>query len=216
MATPTPPCERPLDYADPLRAKKPRSPNFLLYVALACGLLPMGAGTIAIVGWFTTGWGIFRFVGLFTILGGCLLFLAGIATLFTYVRREWMTAPRLDAKPLAAAALAAAILLGNFPLCGLYLRLGQLSRIHFDNLGTTPVTNIALRYQGGRTTRYGPLPAGRLSRHWIEVRGADWMTVTATVNGAPISQDFYTSTDTGGTKDQVTFNANGSVTLAVR
>jgi hypothetical protein len=58
----------PLAYADPLRVAKPANPERLLYVALACGVLPMPAGTAAIVGWFATRSGAFAVFGFLTIL----------------------------------------------------------------------------------------------------------------------------------------------------
>lgn len=56
----------------------PARPETPLYLALFCGLAPMAVGTLALLGWWATGYMGFQLLGLFTVFVGFLLFLVGI------------------------------------------------------------------------------------------------------------------------------------------
>src|SRR4051794_23588678 len=89
----------------------------LLYrIAIACGWLPMAAGITVFLLWLATDSGLFMVAGLFILLLGSLLFAIGIICLIIYAWREHRGRFASRKKILFRTAIAAAILVANFPI----------------------------------------------------------------------------------------------------
>lgn len=89
----------------------------LLYIAIACGALPMTIGSAIFFAWLVTRWSWLEGAGVINIFAGLLLFLIGVVTLCVYLARE-RRRPNSSAKRWAV--LAGGLLLANFPAAAVY------------------------------------------------------------------------------------------------
>jgi hypothetical protein len=199
-----------IDYSTPATGGRRIEPARLLRVALACALAPMALGTVVIVLWLATSWGILAILGLGVLLVGFILFFIGLASLIWYARS--CHAARL---PWVRATLRATLLLLlNFPLAFAYIRLGQMWTIHFVNAGTTTIGGLVISDPVGRRWQVGPIaPGSRATRRiFPQGEGAITFSSTAPAGDAGVSgvvSGYYTPGLVGEHRS-VTINADGS------
>jgi hypothetical protein len=157
-----PPATAPLvpDYARPLATSTLQNLPYLT-IATWCGALPLMVGTTVFVLWLLTNYRSLQGVGLFTIVGGFLLFLVGALCLVLDAGRSLPAADRNRRrwKRLGVALL----LLTNFPAAFVFI--GVAARIEFSvsitvqNVGTAPIESFVVIAPGVRK-ELGPIPAG--------------------------------------------------------
>ncbi len=96
-----------------------------LETALRCGLGPLLVGSAVYWLWVWTNCDALQFVGLFTIVAGCIAFLVGLASLAAYVACA-ASAPGADRSGvIAKSVLVLLILLANVPAAGLYWKAAE-------------------------------------------------------------------------------------------
>lgn len=113
-------------------------------IAIACGLLPLVAGTITFVAWLMSYQYELMLVGYYVILGGLVCFLVGVITLCRYFHG----ARKAGDSHVRPTVIGAAILLLNFPVAFAYLAVvggmetGILLTIKNDS--SAPIRNFVL------------------------------------------------------------------------
>ena len=203
-----------VDYASPGTS---RQRGGTLAIAFGCALLPMAAGLIVTVAWLLTQATTLEMIGFFVILVGVVMFFVGmLCCLFETARglrsqRAWRTwLPRV--------ALAAGLLLANFPLAAACVSVTTLSRVHATNNSAAVVTNLVVSDPAGNTWQLGPIAPGKSTWRMMWLDGEGAVTYTATTNltsGAVTSSGtldgYITGPGTGGTY-RITINPDGSST----
>ena len=116
---------------------------------------------------------------------------------------------------LVRALLATAMLLVNFPLCGLCISLSMLNRVEVVNATTGSVSSFVVAEPSGQTWEMGPVASGGRRRRFIRVSGEGPVTYTANVNGVATAGlvDGYVTSGMGGKDWSVTLNADGSASV---
>jgi hypothetical protein len=131
-------------------------------LAIGCGVTPLCVGTVALVGYLLTRAEAFAMTGFLTMPAGVLLFVIGAVALVYYVSTVWRRGERLGPRT-RRTAVAACLLLANFPVAALYAMVG-----HYDmTTQTLSIANAAgetvdsfVVTADGVDHELGPIPAG--------------------------------------------------------
>ena len=190
----------------------PARPETPLYLALFCGLVPMAVGTLALLGWWATGYMGFQLLGVFTIFAGVLLFLVGIGAAGWYLWTAYDTRRRPVRAWLVPGAVACAILVGNFPLSALYVWLSGRETVRVVNATGATVTSFVVTDPAGSSWELGPVPPGKTAKRSFTFGGPDGaVSFRATVRGQVVQGnviDYYTERE--GAVWTVTLNPDGT------
>ena len=179
-------------------------------------MLPALSGTLILAGWLFTRSGSFEVLGLLNIVLGLVAAVIGAAALITHFARS-----RGDPhhptrrRRLLLGVLAAAILIGNFPLAGFYVWVADLYFVRVVNATPRPVTNFVVTDPRGRTWQFGPIPPGGSTRRGLNLKGEGAVVFSATANGRQVTGEidgYITSSMESGSRT-VTFHANGTITV---
>jgi hypothetical protein len=131
-----------LDYARPA-IQRGSSGNRAVYVALACGLTPAIFGTIVVLLWLLTRYGGIAALGVVNILFGLGCTVVGGIALLIHFWRALGSRRRPVRSWLVSGVVAGAVLLGNFPLCVLCIRLGDMNRLEVVNASGANVSSLS-------------------------------------------------------------------------
>jgi hypothetical protein len=142
-------------------------------VALACAALPLVTGTSVFLLWLLTRSDVLVAAGLFTLFGGLALFAVGVLALARFC---WLGLRMPEPPPRfwASTALAAVLLLSNFPAAGLILwKVADLeSRYTVVVRNGTASTLEGLHVAGGghAYAAFGPIPPGVSASRAFRIR----------------------------------------------
>ena len=200
-----------LSYANPWAAPRPVNAAGYFWVALICGLVPMAVGTGVFVTWLVTRSNSLPIIGLFTIMGGGFLFVVGVATLVKYLVdsrsrpvRHW----------LVRGALAATILLANFPLACTYMSLAQRHTVVVTNKTSTTIDQVVLSDPIGKQWKKGPIAPGASVTFHLHSKGEGSVDFTATSSGRTVKGTAigFITTNQSGEHATIVLNPDGSYT----
>ena len=116
-------------------------------IALFCGLAPLIAGMLILLGCITSEADIFIVAGLFNIFIGLVLFVIGVISLGFYIKE---TKPFSANGKLKSVIIAMLLLLVNFPAAAacvyavIYIKTSSL--IQVDNQSAIPISDVRLEY----------------------------------------------------------------------
>lgn len=180
-----------------------------LKIALGCAVVPLITGIMIFLLWLSTGWGWLMLVGLFTLLGGGLLFMAGFAALLVFVRH----ARSIGVPYKRTFYRALGMLLLNFPVAAAILGyVGYIIFGHFvtvANFSTHPV-EVKLTdpvFSAPRTLTFGTVAPGEDETKRLTFKGEGTVNYTVTLNG---------KTESGMLIGYVTGGDGGKVTLIIQ
>ena len=134
-----------------------------LWIAIACGAIPLLTGSAIYWAWRFTRWEVWPRLGLLTVLIGTVFFVVGIIHLGRYWsrahRRDADTNSRRDVRSLFVAAL----LIANFPIAGFYAisAVEHMSDyfVHVSNVSDQNIDSLTL-VGPGIETKVGPIRSG--------------------------------------------------------
>ena len=139
----------------------------LLTTAIVCGAIPLALGTAIYVTWRVISWDWLMAAGLFTVLGGLLLFVIGAGCLIKYVFREADCKRDRRVSLELQTLLVGGLLFVNFPAAAYYAwsAVGLMTRytVCIANETGAVVDNVVLTGPGVHVDT-GPMSAG--SRSW--------------------------------------------------
>ena len=210
MAVPT--AESPLEYARPVtqRGRKLDTP---LHAAFACGLVPALLGTCIIALWLVTRFFPLKLLGLLNILFGLTCAAAGAIALFLHFQRSLHSGHPPPRRWLLRGVLAGAILLGNFPLCGLCIWASGLYTVRVVNATGANVSSFVVTDPVAQKWELGPIRAGGRTTRLVHAEGEGAIWFSAKVQGGRTitgEVEGYISGSFEGTSRTVTLNADGS------
>ena len=204
-----------IDYAPPA-VRRGRSPDRPLHVSLVCGVTPALLGTLIISLWLLTRANVLQVLGLFNIVLGLFCTLGGAFALLWYVWGSLEQRRRPVRHWLLRSALAATLLVGNFPLCGFYMRLASMHTVRVVNATGATVDSFVVTDPRGGQWELGPIPAGGRARRMIDAKGEGSIIFRAKSKGATtttgVVADYITSGQTGSTRT-VTLQPGGTHTV---
>jgi len=171
-------------------------------------------GTLIITLWFVTRADLLEDLGFLNILLGLVCTLGGVASLLYYVWTSVATHRRPAANWLLRSAVAGALLIGNFPLCGYYLRLASMHSVRVVNATGTKIDSFIVADARGGQWELGPIPAGGRAKRLISINSDGPITFRATGKGATFAGTIepYLAT-VSGKEWTVTLNPDGSHTV---
>ena len=153
---------------------------------LLCAAGPLVTGVGIFITWLALRWDGLMTAGLITILAGMLSVLFGTALLKGYVWMNRAEDGRLPKPHRKRVAVAAALLLLNFPaafLCAsTALRIYTTYYVTVSNQTATTVNNFAV-YVDGRPNELGPISPGRSAEFSFVPRSDGQVTYTMTSAG---------------------------------
>jgi hypothetical protein len=201
----------PIDYAN-AATRTGRSSETAFYVALACGIIPAVLGTLIVGLWLATRWRYLIPFGFADVVLGLLCSLIGGIALVVYFWRAFASARRPVRAWLVRGFVAGALLLGNFPLCGLCITLASMNRLEVVNASGANVSSFVVADPNGTKWEMGPIASGGRKRRLIRTQGEGAVTFTANINGTSTQGVVtgYMSSGMEGTDWTVTLNADGS------
>jgi hypothetical protein len=133
--------------------------TFLYRTSLACGALPLIAGTAVFVAWCVSPQEWLQFAGLMVILAGCGLFVLGFVCLWFYTRKT-----RKSAEPQPSALRPAVLLLLNLPASAFYgFVAGTVVFADFLTIRNglaVPIDKLTLSDDFGATVTFPSIPPG--------------------------------------------------------
>jgi len=210
-----PECGRAIDPADPATY---RTTDFMrwYWAALFCGAAPLVVGVSIFLTWVVFGWNQLMAAGMFTILGGTALVIAGAIFLTVHVNQGRLTERFRWNRVYAAAAL----LLVNFPLAvviavmavSIYTR--YVVTVH--NATSSEITSFILDAPGERI-ELGPIRSGGRARRLIAIKHDGQLTFEAT-DGRQVFQgtiEGYVTNNWGG-HSHVKITDTGQVEITKR
>jgi hypothetical protein len=180
----------------------PRPSVALHYVALACGLLPLGIGTAIFVLYLFFRFEDLAVYGIFTILGGTCLALIGFVCAGVYFFQAGRAAPEDGAVARRRVKIDVGIILANFPIAfamawaGIYL----MSRVTITviNRDASPADQFRIIMKHGGVHHFGTIAPG--SRESVTMDEDDFdgeLTAAFIRNGAAheqeLADDWYDS-----------------------
>jgi amino acid transporter len=142
-------------------------------VALVCGALPLVAGTSIFALWLATRWEWLMAVGAFALFLGLALFAVGALALARYC---WLALRMPEPPPRfwTATAVAAALLLSNFPVAGLILRkvfdLESRYTVVVRNESREPRESVHVMGRDRVYVDFGTVPPGGAATRWFRIR----------------------------------------------
>jgi hypothetical protein len=147
--------------------------TYLYRAALLCGALPLLTGISVFSLWAITRWSWLGEVGIYTILGGLLLFVLGTGMLLAFWR-ESRRSPAYSQRQLWLRTLvAASLLLSNFPAAAAILGgTGYLAMRYVlvvENTSPLPFRDARMS-GGGNTLELGTIPPGGSVRRSFSAR----------------------------------------------
>jgi hypothetical protein len=146
-----------------------------------CGALPLTFGTIVFSLWLVTRYGGFALLGLFTIVGGCILFLIGAAYLIADVAYGPPPAAPPEARGWKRAG-AALLLLSNFPAAAAIVAtvsyMESAMQVTVQNVGNTGIDRLVMTWPDGDID-FGTIPPGGTSTRTVHLQGAGKVTFEA-------------------------------------
>jgi hypothetical protein len=181
---------RTLDYD---HVQRPVPSIWLYRIALACGLLPMAVGTLVFLGYLVSRDMSFAVLGFFTIFAGlAATFVAAVCLAVYYAQMK--RAGEAD-RVVARRNLwrAAAVVIANFPLAGLYAGVGlfmlnrQSERVNVVIANQDATPTLVQLDTGGDTQVVGPIAAGGTGSATIEF-GGKGLSATLTRSGQPTTR----------------------------
>ena len=182
----------------------------LLKAAIACGAVPLAIGTTIYVTWRITRWDWLMAAGLFTVLGGLVVFVIGTGCLIAYVggnaRREKHRRVSLGIQTL----LVGGLLLVNFPAAAYYawsaVDLFTAYGVSIVNDSGAAIDSVVLTGPGVHV-EVGPLPPGGRSHQELHFRG------DGTLDFSAHGPDWHGE---GQIEEYVTGNMNGNTTVRLK
>lgn len=154
----------------------------LVKVAIACGAIPLFAGTTIYFTWRLTRWNALELLGLINILAGLAFFLVGIGCLVVQVFRERRTGHPMARVATLRNTFAIGLLFANFPAAAVY----GISAIDVMSRFTARVVNDsgekidALELKGiGKVVQFNPIPVGGRTRRYVRHFGEGSVEFTA-------------------------------------
>lgn len=174
--------------------RHPRPSVALHYVALMCGLLPLGVGTALFVLYLIFRVDDVAVLGVFTILGGICLAVIGFVCAGVYFIQAGRAAPEDGAVARRRATIDVVVIIANFPIAfamawaGLYL----MSRITITviNRDTAPADQFRIMMKHGGVHHFGTIAPG--SRTSVTMDEDDFdgeLTAVFFRNGVPYEQE---------------------------
>lgn len=158
----------------------------LIKIAIACGAIPLLAGTAIYFTWRLTQLDVMMLLGMLNIFVGLTLFVVGIGCLIYQAHREWSAGRSVSTR---RNAFVAALLLVNFPAAGVY----GMSAIDVMSRFTVRIVNDSggdidsLEVKGaGFNREVGPMQAGDRTRFYIRNFGEGGAEFTARQHGQDI------------------------------
>ncbi len=179
----------------------------LLQTAIACGAIPLTLGTAIYVAWRVANWDWLMAAGLFTVLGGLLLFAIGAGCLVVYVIREARNGQPHRIPLGLQSLLVGGLLLVNFPAAAYYAwsAVGLMTQFTVCVVNETGavVDNVVLTGPGVHVET-GPIPAGSRS----------WHTVHFSTDGTlEFAASWQSGSSEGPIEEYVTNGVGGDATL---
>lgn len=179
-----------LSYDSPTR---PTPSVWLHYVALTCGLIPLGAGTIIFLAFLAFRHLDIAFLGLVTILVGTCLAFVGVTCAGVYLFQAKRADPDVGTVARRRAKIDLAVIIANFPIAfgmawaGIWL----LSRITIavHNADAVPLERFRIVLPHGVGHDLGTIPPN--GSRSVTVSDADYdgeFTAVFTVGGEPREQ----------------------------
>lgn len=163
----------------------------LIKIAIACGAIPLIAGTAIYFTWRLTQWDLMMLLGMFNIFVGLALFVVGIGCLIYQNHRESCAGTSIAKRQ---NAFVAALLLANFPAAGVY----GLSAIDVMSRFTVRIVNDSgdsidsIEVQGiGFEKEVGRMQAGDHTRLYIRSFGEGGAEFTARQRGRDIQGELH-------------------------
>jgi hypothetical protein len=182
--------------------------------ALACGALPLVTGASIFGLWVVTRREWLMVAGVFTLFVGLALFVVGALALARYA---WL-ALRMAEPPVGfwvSAALAAGLLLSNFPAAGLIVwKVADLESTYtvvVRNESGAPLRGLHVAVGEHTYASFAPIPAGASATRTFRIRREGSLELHTA--GGPRTIDPYVSAGFGATAF-VTFAFDGGVSVA--
>jgi hypothetical protein len=175
----------------------------LIKIAIACGAIPLVAGTAIYFLWRVTRWESLMALGLSNILVGLALFAVGVGCLLCQSMREESNS---DGQPIDAGLrnlLVACLLLVNFPMAFVYglSAMEVMSRytLQVTNNSGRPVERLLLSGPNLKV-ELGEIPIGATIENVVDFRGEGPLLFAAELDGEAIDGevDGYVCSGIGG------------------
>ncbi len=176
-----PECGRAFDPADPTTYRSGERTRWYR-ASLFCGAAPLLTGIAIFLTWLVFGWYQLMAAGLFTILGGTVLVIAGAIFLTAHVKQGRREAGFRWSRVYAAAAL----LLVNFPVAVVIVVMAVSTYTRYvvtvQNATPVPITSFIL-LAPGEQIELGPIRPGGRAREVMWFKGDGQLTFEATDGG---------------------------------
>lgn len=152
--------------------------------SLVCGLIPLLLGTATFFWWFITDLYDLQLVGLFVILGGIVLFLAGVGCVLVYVHK----ARRAQSRYKRAAVASVTVLLLNFFVCAGYIliavRMMNTYIVIVTNDYREPIRDLVIKDPAYGIYRVATVQPGAIAKACFRFKGKGAVTYAMTSRGS--------------------------------
>lgn len=184
---------------------------------MACGALPLAAGTSVFLLWLVLRWGWLMTAGAHIVCGGSVLFVVGAVVLAGFWVRA-RRAPEFPRPRLLRLTVAAALLLAaNFPAAaGIIVAAMAVQTCYVAVIeNRSPAVLNAVRITGGGCeVVFGHISPDTTRRRWFWIQRDGELTLHAVRDGVPVEEtvDGYV-TGGMGTRTVVTFGPDGTISV---
>lgn len=169
--------------------------------SLVCGLIPLLLGTATFFWWFITDLHDLFLVGYFVILGGIVLFLAGMVCVLVYV----LKARRAQSRYKRAAVASVTVLLLNFFVCAGYIliavRMTTTYIVIVTNDYREPIRDLVLKDPADGIYGISTVQPGAIAKACFRFKGEGAVTYAMTSRGSAQTGQLvgYVTSGYGGT-----------------